>query len=207
MEFQEALAQVAEIREDLARTELFRGYRSLTVGLSGVVGIAAALLQGIVAPQPSQELGAYLLLWASAAAINLILVGSEMWLRACQAPAAIARQKTIFAMEQFAPAVVVGGLLTLVIARCAAESAWMLPGLWSLVFSLGIFASCRLLPRAVFTVGIWYLLWGIVALAAGQGVGAFSGWTMGAAFGGGQLLLSAVLYLTLERGHSVEEAV
>ena len=40
----------------------------------------------------------------------------------------------------------------------------MLPGLWQVLYSLGIFASCRLLPRAIFGVAVFYLHRGLGAL-------------------------------------------
>jgi hypothetical protein len=199
MELRQALAQVSEIREQLARTEVFRGYRSLTVAFSGCVGLAAAAIQAVWLPQPSEQLGAYLALWIGAAVINVIIVGAEMWNRARQARTELARRTTIFAVEQFLPSIVAGGLLTLVIANSAPESAWMLPGLWAVLFSLGIFASCRLLPRPVFIVGAWYLAVGVIGLALGQGSAALSPWIMGIAFGGGQLLAALILHVTLER--------
>jgi hypothetical protein len=199
MELRQALAHVSEIREQLARTEVFRGYRSLTVAFSGVVGIVTAVVQAIWLPQPSERLVAYLVLWVGAATINVIVVGAEMCARACSARTSLARQTTIFAAQQFLPALVAGALLTLVIARQASDVAWMLPGLWAILFSLGIFASCRLLPRAVSVAGLWYLAAGVFALIWGQGAAALSPWIMGTAFGGGQLLTAYILWLTLER--------
>ena len=38
---------------------------------------------------------------------------------------------------------------------------WMLPGLWSILFSLGIFASYRLLPRETFWLAVYYLAAGV----------------------------------------------
>jgi hypothetical protein len=199
MELRQALAQVSEIREQLARTEVFRGYRSLTVGFSALVGIVAAIVQAAWLPQPTERLGAYLSLWIGAAAINVVVVGAEMWSRARMARTELARQTTLFAVEQFMPALMAGGLLTLIISKRATETAWMLPGLWALLFSLGIFASCRLLPRAVFVVGLWYLFGGILALSWGQGDFALSPWIMGIIFGSGQLLAAVILHITLER--------
>ena len=74
----------------------------------------------------------------------------------------------------------------------------MLPGLWQILFSLGIFASCRLLPRAIFGVAVFYLASGLACLALARGELAFSPWAMGLPFGTGQLLAAAVLYRTLE---------
>ena len=73
----------------------------------------------------------------------------------------LANEMVQSAAEQFLPALVVGSLLTAVVLRAAPKEAWMLPGLWQLLFSLGVFASCRFLPRLTFAVGIWYLICGI----------------------------------------------
>lgn len=199
MEVRQALAQVSEIREHLARTEVFRGYRSLTVGFSGLVGLTAAAAQAFLLPQPTERLGAYLALWFGAAAINLVVVSVEIWSRSKIAGMALNRRAAIFAVEQFLPSLVAGGLLTVVIMECAIQSVWMLPGLWGLLFSLGIFASCRLLPWAVSIAGAWYLAGGILALVWGQGEAALSPWIMAITFGIGQLLTAAILHITLER--------
>jgi hypothetical protein len=199
MELRQALAHVSEIQEHLARTEVFRGYRSLTVGFSGIVGLVAAMAQAAWLPRPTERLGSYLAIWIGAAAINVVVVGIEIWSRSRTARTALARRTTIIAVEQFVPSMVAGALLTLIIANRASDSAWMLPGLWAIFFSLGIFASCRLLPRAVSVVGAWYLITGTLALMSGQGDFALSPWIMGITFGLGQLSAAAVLYLSLER--------
>ncbi len=199
MEIKQALAHVSEIREQLARTEMFRGYRSLTVAFSGLVGVAAAVGQAFWLPRPAERWGTYLALWFGAAAINLVVVGVEICIRAKAANLSLTRRTTVFAVEQFLPSLVAGGLLTIVIVKRASEAIWMLPGLWALLFSLGIFASCRLLPRAVSIAGMWYLVAGVFALAWGQGDAAFSPWIMGITFGFGQLLTAVILHFTLER--------
>ena len=128
MELRQALAQVSEIREQLARTEVFRGYRSLTVGFSGLMGLAAASVQAAWLPQPTERLGTYLTLWIGAAAVNVVVVGAEMWSRARMARTELARQTTLFAVEQFMPALVAGGLLTVVIAQARASRPGCYPG-------------------------------------------------------------------------------
>lgn len=198
MEVRRAILQVSEIREHLARTEKFHGYRSLTVGFTGLVGIVAAVNQASWPLQPSDQLRAYLGLWTSAAALNLAIVAVEVWSRARSADSSLERRNSILAVEQFLPSLVAGGLLTLIIALRASESAWMLPGLWALVFSLGIFASCWLLSRAIAVAGTWYFVGGILVLAWGRGF-AMSPWVMGVIFGGGQILTALILHFTLER--------
>ena len=202
MELHEALTQISQIRGHMAHTAVFRGYRSLTIGCSGLLGIFVAIAQAIWIPRPAIQLDSYLTLWVATAAVAATIVGAEMWFRALTNSSELARQRTVFAMEQFAPSVVAGALLTVAIGHRAAGSAWMLPGLWSIVFSLGMFASCRVLPRPMLLVGFYYLIGGTAALFVGAGTAPLSPWSMGVLFGGGQLLSAAILYLTLERaGH------
>lgn len=199
MQFDEALRQISDIRLQMARSEVFRGYRSITVGVSGILGLFAAALQPRWVASPEIELGRFLCLWLGAAAASVTIVGMEMYWRARRAGPGLARQHTLLAVEQFLPCVVVGALLTLCIYRKAPQVAWMLPGLWSLIYGLGVFASYRLLPRQVFWVGAYYVLCGFGCLLLGQGENVLSPWQMGISFGGGQLLGAAILYWTLER--------
>ena len=183
----------------MARSEVFRGYRSVTVGVSGVRGLLAAALQPRLVASPASELGRYLGLWLGVAAASAIVAGAELSWRARVAGTGLARERTLLAVEQFLPCVVVGALLTLSIYRGAPQVGWMLPGLWSLVYGLGVFASYRLLPAQVFSVGSYYVLCGCGCLLWGQGDNAFSPWQMGISFGGGQVLGATILYWTLER--------
>src|SRR6202011_4128868 len=103
------------------------------------------------------------------------------------------QEMTHAAVEQFLPAIVAGVLLTVVLVRTAPEVTWMSPGLWELIFSLGIFASCRFLPRRMFGVGLWYLAAGLACLAVESSHQTLSPWAMGIPFGVGQLLVASVL--------------
>lgn len=206
MQLDDALRQISDIRQQMAQSEVFRGYRSLTVGFSGLAGVAAALAQSKWIPDPAGHLEHYLGLWLGVATASLIVAGSEMWWRAHQTGSEMARESTQFAAQQFLPSMIVGAFLTLCIYRGAPHVAWMLPGLWALTYGLGVFASYRLLPRPVFWVGSFYVVCGCGCLLWGQGVHAFSPWQMAFTFGGGQLLGAVILYWTLERTDGKEEA-
>jgi hypothetical protein len=201
MELREALAHISEIRAQIARTETFRGYRSATVATTGVAAIVGSLVQAAWIPAPLESAGAYLGLWLGIAAGGILLCGGEMAWRSYRTDSPLARQLTLLAVEQFLPCVVAGGLLTVTVVRYAPESLWMLPGLWPVVFSLGVFASCRLLPRALFWVGVYYLAAGMVVFVLARGEAALSPWAMAATFGVGQLASAAILYFALERNH------
>jgi hypothetical protein len=201
MELRDALTQITEIRLQLARTEVFRGYRAMPVAFSGGVAVLAAVIQTVTIPDPATQTGPYLGLWIGAAVVSALAAGLEMMIRARNAASTMTRELTSLALEQFCPCLIGGALVTIVLLRAAPESLWMLPGLWQIFYSLGIFASCRLLPRPTFWVAVFYLGTGLAVLAWPHGEGALSPWVMGLPFGAGQLLAAAVLYLTLERDH------
>jgi hypothetical protein len=130
---------------------------------------------------------------------SAVAAGIEMAYRHWKTDDRLQRELTLLAVEQFLPSIVAGSMVTAVIAYFAHEQSWMLPGLWSIFFGLGIFASHRLLPHATFWVATYYLLAGGVCLVTTQGSLALSPWTMMGTFGIGQFLAAAVLYWHLER--------
>jgi hypothetical protein len=202
MELRDALTQIAEIRQQMARGQIFRGYRAATTAFSGVAAIVTALAQQAFFPAATRS--QFVLLWSAAAAICLIAVGIEMAIRTRRSASQVQKQLTLLAVEQFFPSLLAGGLLTWFFCAYLREESWMLPGLWMILFSLGIFASARLLPRAVFAVAGFYLLAGILTLLITQdqhSVWRFSPWTMAAAFGLGQFATAAILYIRLEAPH------
>jgi hypothetical protein len=204
MELREALTQITEIRLQLARTEVFRGYRAMPVAFSGVVAVVAAVIQAVTITDPILQISPYLVLWIGAAVISGLAAGLEMVVRARNAGTPLTRELTWLALEQFCPCLVAGALLTIVLVRTSPASLWMLPGLWQVVYSLGIFASCRLLPRATFWVAVFYLVSGLSVLALAHDDAALSPWVMGFPFGVGQLLAAVILYRTLECDHAAE---
>ena len=199
MELREALRQISEIRQQMAHSEVFRGYRSLTVGFSGVLGVVTALMQAQWIPNPETNLERYIGLWFGIAFLSLAIAGGEMYWKARRDGPGLSREMTTLAVEQFMPCLLIGAVLTLSIYFAAQQVAWMLPGLWSLLFSLGVFASYRLLPRQAFWVGIYYAACGCICLFWGQGTQTLAAWQMSLSFGGGQLLGAAILYWNLER--------
>ena len=208
MELRDALTQIAEIRQQMARGTIFRGYRAATTAFSGLVAIATGLVQyfltpldGTNGPEGAQR---FVLIWVAAAIVSLIVVGIEMAVRSRNWASQVQRQLTLLAVEQFTPAIVAGGLVTWVFYDFLPAEIWMMPGLWMILFALGMFASARLLPRAVFAMAGYYLLAGILALLVTQSASSgwrFSPWLMAGPFGVGQLATALILYLKLERRH------
>jgi len=189
-----ALSEISEIRGQIARGAEFRGYGPATLTVTGILALLAAAAQAHWLKDPAREIAAYLAIWIATAAVSVIIIGVETITRARRVYSGLARQMVNSAAEQFLPAIVAGLLLTVVVLRYSPQYLSALPGLWQIIFSLGVFASCRFLPRAMFAVGVWYLAAGLICLALGDRQ-AFSPWSMGVPFGVGQLLVAAVLRL------------
>jgi hypothetical protein len=138
---------------------------------------------------------AYLTIWIATAVLSAALIGAEMYARTRRIHSGMADEMIRMAVEQFLPSAAVGGLVTLVLVRAVPGSVWMLPGIWQVIFSLGVFSSCRFLPRPMALAGAWYLLTGLSAIAMGNSR-ALSPWTMGIAYGVGQVIVGGILYFT-----------
>jgi hypothetical protein len=192
-ELQRALADINAIRTQMARETLFRGYGPRSTAASGLLALMVA--SGQVLWQRTHESSAevFLGVWVCTAVAAAVFSVGETILRTRRMHATLWKQKFQIAIEHFLPAIVVGLMLTVVLRQVAPEVMWMLPGLWQLAFCLGVFASCRFLPRPMFVVGLWYMVSGLVCLVAGGAHHELTPWSMGIPFGVGQLLIAVVL--------------
>jgi hypothetical protein len=187
-----ALGDISSIRRQVAHSTEFRGYGPATLAGTGFLAVAAAGAQALWLPDPANHVAAYLSIWIWTAALSAAVIAIEMYARTRRIHSGLADEMIRMAVEQFLPSVGVGGLLTVVLVRFDPGALWMLPGLWQVIFSLGVFSSCRFLPRAVGAVGIWYLLTGLTSLALAD-TRALSPWSMGIPYGVGQMLVAAIL--------------
>jgi hypothetical protein len=192
-ELQRALADINAIRAQMARETQFLGYGPRSTAASGLLALLVASGQVLWQRTHDGTAEIFLEVWICTAAAAAFFSVGETIFRTRRMHASLWKQKFQMAIEHFLPAIVVGLMLTVVLRQVAPEATWMLPGLWQLAFSLGIFASCRFLPRPIFVVGLWYMVSGLVCLAAGGVHHELTPWSMGIPFGVGQLLIAAVL--------------
>ena len=198
-ELRQALAEINAIKAQVALGTQFRGYGPRSIAASGVLALLVATAQARFLRVSERDFGIFLVVWGATAAVSVALSVWETLSRAKRVHIGFSNEMIHAAVAQFLPAVVVGILLTVVLTRTAPQVLWMLPGLWEVAFSLGIFASCRFLPRPMCAVGLWYLVSGLACLAIESGPQTLSPWSMGVPFGIGQLLVAAVLICSYER--------
>jgi hypothetical protein len=188
-----ALADITAIRSQLARGTQFRGYGPVTVAATGVLALTAALAQVLYLPDPAATPLSYLVLWSGMAVLAVVITGAEMIARTRREHGGLADEMLYIAVEQFIPAGVAGMLLTVVFYRYVDSALPLLPGLWQIIFSLGVFASCRSLPHGMSAVAMWYLAAGLVTLVFSD-TAPLSPLAMAVPFGIGQFLMAFVLY-------------
>jgi len=189
-----ALADIVAIRSQLAAGTAFRGYGPATMAATSAVALLTTLLQHLYLAAPTGQPLIFLLGWAAAAFVSLSMIGVEMRARSHRHHSGLADAMIHQAVEQFLPAGIAGVLLAVLLWKFAPEALWMLPGLWQILTSLGVFASVRSLPRTVALAGAWYFLAGFAALLVASTTHTLSPWTMGLPFAIGQGLMAAILY-------------
>lgn len=194
-----ALGDIRSIRRQVAHRTEFRGYGPATLAATGGFAILAAGAQALLLPDPANHIPAYLAIWISTAALAAALIGVQMVTRAHRMHSGMAGEMIRMAVEQFLPAAGAGALMTIVLVRSVPSALWMLPGLWQVIFGLGVFSSCRFLPRPMLAAGAWYLLTGLACITLADSR-ALSPWAMGIPYGAGQLLVAGILYFTAEEG-------
>jgi len=189
-----ALADIFTIRSQIAAGTAFRGYGPATVAATGGIALATALIQVLWLDDPTGHPLVFFLGWAAAALVSAAMIWFEMRARSRRHHSGLADAMVVQAVEQFLPASVAGALLAVMLWKFAPEVLWMLPGLWQVFVSLGVFASVRSLPRTVAIGGAWYFVAGFATLLLASQSHALSPWTMGVPFVIGQLLMAAILH-------------
>jgi hypothetical protein len=189
-----ALADILTIRSQIAAGTAFRGYGPAAVAITGGLALVTTLIQAMWLEDPTDRPLTFFLSWLATAALSAALIWIEMLARSRRHHSGLADAMIHQAIEQFLPAGAAGALLAAVLWKFAPESLWLLPGLWQILVSLGVFASVRSLPRSVALGGAWYFVAGFVVLVLGSSTHALSPWTMGLPFALGQFLMAGLLH-------------
>ena len=191
-----ALADIGNIRLQLAAGTMFRGFGPSVIALTGVLALVTAAVQALW-PDAHPDAIVFLGTWVSVAIVAAALIGIEMLARTRRHHAGLADAALFNAVEHFVPFGAAGAVIGAILLRFAPDTAWMLPGLWQMLIGLGLFAALRFLPRSVAIAGAWYFLAGAAVLMLSSETRSLSPWAMGVPFGIGQLLLALILHAAL----------
>src|SRR5205823_2699818 len=134
-----ALGDIGSIRRQLALSTEFRGYGPATFAGTAAFAVTAAVVQGRLVTNPPDHLGSYLGVWIWTAVVSASLIGVQMCTRSRRIHSGLADEMIRMAVEQFLPSAVAGASVTVVIVRYVPQVSWIIPGLWQLISSLGVF--------------------------------------------------------------------
>jgi len=193
-----ALGDIRSIRRQMARSTEFRGYGPATLAGTAALALMAGGAQARLLRDPANHITGYLIVWVSTAILSAGLAGAQMYTRCRRMHSGMSDEMIAMAVEQFIPSVVASLLVTVVLFRYVPAALWMLPGIWQVIFSLGIFSSCRFLPRPMVAAGAWYLLTGLFCVSLGD-ARALSPWAMGIPYAAGQLLVAGILFFAAQQ--------
>jgi hypothetical protein len=193
MELHRALAQVAEIQDQLTRADVYRGYRSVPVAASGLIGLVAAWLQPAHLDPVS-----FVSYWVVIATAAGCVGGSEIAYNYVVHDEALARRRTRRVLGQLLPSLLGAAIITGCFVHLGPTLVPLLPGIWAICFGIGIFASRPFLVRASGWTALYFYAVGVALLWTARGPESLSAWSVGGTFGVGQLLAAMVLYWNLE---------
>jgi hypothetical protein len=199
----QALVDIRNIRRQVAQTTEFRGYGPATLFATAIMALLSGVTQARWLPEPAAHPVQYVALWLTTGFLCAALIATQMLTRASRIHSGMADEMVRMAVAQFLPAAVAGAILPFVMLRVSSLAFWMLPGLWQIIFSLGVFASCRCLPRPMILVGGWFLVTGLACIALGDDR-SLAPVAMSGAFAVGMALVGAIHYFS-SREASIDE--
>lgn len=191
MHVRDALDRLDQIHEQLARSEVYRGFRVPAVAGIGLLAFAAALIQPAV-PEANAGIG-FVWFWVLVAVVGALLGSAAAVHGYARREDDFARRRTRQVMAQFVPCVAAGAAVTVGVARVP-ELVGLLPGLWAVVFGLGLVATRPHLPAGIGPIGLAYVGAGAYHLLRTLPGSEPDGWAVGGVFGVGHLLTALVLW-------------
>ena len=178
-----AIENLQYIRETMERAGSF----TAVPGWGGILmGISALLTALISSRLPSNDL--WVASWLGEAVLALAVCGWAM------AQKAMAVQSTLldgpgrkFALS-LCPAMIAGGILTLVLYRNALFG--LMPGVWLLLYGVAVVTGGAFSVNVVPIMGVSFMILGSIALFSPLG---WANWFMAAGFGGLQIVFGVVI--------------
>lgn len=201
LDIDRALADISAIREQVAMSSQFRGLGPAALAATGLLALGVATLQSLTTDVAAGDPLAYFTVWIVTAFVAVGMLGGEIARRRRRDRSSLATTLLQNALLQFLPVGMAGAALFVFALSSAPDVLWMLPGLWQILVSLGIFAAARLLPGQTVLAAALYFLSGFCVLLMASRGHALSPWFMGIPFFVGQSLMAAVTWHATEKKH------
>jgi hypothetical protein len=200
-DLERALADIAEVRERLGQVQRFKGYSGLAALVSGILAMAAGVVQWLLVPAvltPHQG-RLYFAIWFACCAVSVIVNYSAIAHWYVNDATARERWQTATVGFSILPALLLGAALSFALLR--ADLIAFMPGVWCGCYGVGLVASRTTLPRAVVPICVAFLTAGAALLFVPPAV-ALAPWVLPATFGLGQITIGMLVMREREAVHS-----
>lgn len=188
----DALSCLADIHAHLAKGEVYRGLESRPVLWSGLLGLSAAIAQPILFPIVDARLFVYYWLVVAGAAALIGISGAV--LSYYLDDDSIARRRARIVAGQFTPCVAAGVFIPLAMLSILDQTVGLLPGLWAVLYAMGLFAARPYLPHHIGWVALYFLVAGTLLIQILPRDAVPSPWYIAGVFSVGQGALAYVLH-------------
>lgn len=178
-----AMDNLSFIRSTMERATAFTavpGWGGVAMGVTALA--AAAVARGVSSRDE------WLMVWLAASALALSIGGWSMAAKARKAGTSVFSYSGRRFVLSYLPPLVVGALLTIVLARAGLYSA--LPGTWLLLYGTGVVTGGAFSVRVVPVMGFCFMALGALALLAPT---AWGDWLMAVGFGGLHIVFGLII--------------
>lgn len=197
MEINKALNQLSEIHRHLAKNEVYRGINPLALFIAGLIALISGLIQNYYFENITPK--GFVIYWGAVAFINILIALSFISYNFVFRENRFDRRKTLTTLGQFFPVIGAGFIITLAISFQDSNTIQFLPGIWAILFGLGIFSLRPYLDKQFIWVALFFFLSGIKLLFMTDDKASLSPWGMSITFSIGMILSSIILYWFDER--------
>ncbi len=198
IEVNKAIEQLSEIHRHLSKTEIFRGLSALPIAIMGLIAILGGYFQPYFINHESIN---FIYYWFAIAVINIIFSGCVIAYNYLYKESQFDQKRTLRTIGQVIPAIVSGLVVTgyFIMDLNLMLYVQILPPVWNILFSLGIFSAKPYLPRWIIIPALYFLVCGFLLMFLWNETGLSAHWKMPISFGIGFFLSAGVFYWENER--------
>lgn len=197
MEIDKALNQLSEIHRHLSKSEVYRGINPIALTAAGVMALLAGCIQYFYFSDMSPRI--FVIYWGSVAFINIVVALCFIGYNFIYRENRFDRRKTLNTIGQFFPVIIAGFIITLAISATNKSGISYLPGIWAILFGLGIFSVRPYLDKQFIWVAVFFFIAGCKLLIMAVDNSSLSPWGMSITFSVGMIISSVILYWFDER--------
>lgn len=171
------------IRSTMESASVFTGLSGKGYIFTGITAVVASWLASI---QPDPE--RWLLVWMGELALATVIATAFTWKKTRQLGLSMRLSTTRKLLSAFLPAMLVGGLLTLVFYR--EQLIPLLPGIWLSLYGAAVTTAGAWSVRVLPAMGVVFMLLGAVALLTPVS----ADWLMALGFGGLHIVFGTLIW-------------